>query len=77
MFDYPTNPPVGTTVTVPDGTLRLWDGQKWRATPVITRYPVTEFNFADMPPAQPDGSPPIGAEAGDIYDNGGFVCVAH
>ena len=31
MFDFPTTPPIGTAVTVPDGSVRYWDGQKWDA----------------------------------------------
>jgi hypothetical protein len=31
MFDFPTNPPAGTTVTTPDGAVRSWDGVKWKA----------------------------------------------
>ena len=32
-FDFPTNPALGTVVTVPDGSYRVWDSQKWRAAP--------------------------------------------
>ena len=32
-FDFPTNPATGTVVTVPDGSYRVWDSQKWRAAP--------------------------------------------
>src|SRR5215510_13070867 len=31
MFDFPTAPPAGTTIGLPDGTWRSWDGVKWRA----------------------------------------------
>lgn len=51
MYDFPTNPPVGTVVTLPDMTFRLWDGIKWRAvagspgsfplTPITNEYEVT------------------------------------
>ena len=34
--------------------------------------PVSGYN---LPNAQPDGSPPVGAKTGDLYTNGGFVCV--
>ena len=33
MFDFPTAPATGTVVTVPDGSYRVWDSQKWRASP--------------------------------------------
>jgi hypothetical protein len=33
-------------------------------------------NLAGLPQAQPDGSPPAGAIKGDLYINGGFICVA-
>ena len=33
MFDFPTTPATGTVVTVPDGSYRVWDSQKWRASP--------------------------------------------
>ena len=33
MFDFPTTPATGTVVTVPDGSYRVWDSQKWRAAP--------------------------------------------
>ena len=33
MYDYPVNSPVGTFVTMPDNTYRVWDGQKWKAAP--------------------------------------------
>ncbi len=29
MFDFPTSPPLNTTVTLPDGSTRVWDGTKW------------------------------------------------
>lgn len=32
-YDFPTNPPNGTTQTMPDGSIRVWDGTKWRAAP--------------------------------------------
>ena len=28
-FDFPTNPPLGTITTTPDGAARSWDGVKW------------------------------------------------
>ena len=33
MFDFPTNPASGTVVMVPDGSYRVWDSTKWRASP--------------------------------------------
>ena len=30
-FDFPSNPPPGTSATTPDGAVRYWDGQKWDA----------------------------------------------
>jgi hypothetical protein len=33
VFDFPTTPATGTVVTVPDGSYRVWDSQKWRASP--------------------------------------------
>jgi hypothetical protein len=36
---------------------------------------VTRLNISSLPFAQPDGSPPVGALSGDIYNNGGFLCV--
>jgi hypothetical protein len=32
-FDFPTNPASGTVVMVPDGSYRVWDSTKWRASP--------------------------------------------
>jgi hypothetical protein len=32
-FDFPTTPATGTVVTVPDGSLRVWDSTKWLAAP--------------------------------------------
>jgi hypothetical protein len=32
-YDFPTTPATGTVVTVPDGSYRVWDSQKWRAAP--------------------------------------------
>jgi len=37
---------------------------------------VPSLNISAIPNAQPDGSPPVGAKRGDIYNNGGFVCIA-
>ena len=34
------------------------------------------INMAGMPHAKPDGSAPDGAVTGDLYNNGGFVCIA-
>jgi hypothetical protein len=30
MFDFPAPTVIGTTIAVPDGSLRTWDGVKWR-----------------------------------------------
>ena len=30
-FDFPANPATGTQQTMPDGTVRVWDGAKWVA----------------------------------------------
>lgn len=38
---------------------------------------VSRLNISNIPLAQPDGSPPVGAVRGDVYDNGGFLCIAH
>jgi hypothetical protein len=37
---------------------------------------VTAVNLAGLPNAQPDGSPPVGAKTGDVFINGGVLCVA-
>ena len=75
-FDFPTNPPHGTIVTMPDNSLRVWDGVKWMAAPsYVSRIQVPSSGY--LPPAQSDGSPPATAQTGDLYDNGGFVCVTH
>jgi hypothetical protein len=93
MFDFPTNPASGTVVMLPDGSYRVWDSTKWRASPsssTITTGPflpiaggtmtgpltVPRLNISSIPPAQPDGSPPAGSVHGDIYNNGGFLCIA-
>ena len=34
------------------------------------------LNISNIPLARPDGSPPVGAIKGDLYNNGGFVCIA-
>lgn len=52
MFDYPASPPVGTTVTVPDGTLRLWDGVKWNPA-VGPGQNVLQAFVGDAPPTSP------------------------
>ena len=45
--------------------------------PAIRSYVLgTPVNLAGLPHAQPDGSPPVGAVTGDIYINGGFLCIA-
>ena len=36
---------------------------------------VPRLNISNIPLANPDGSPPAGAVHGDLYNNGGFVCV--
>src|SRR5580765_8355068 len=33
VFDFPTTPAIGTVVTVPDGSYRVWDSTKWKAAP--------------------------------------------
>jgi len=38
--------------------------------------PPGSLNAATLPPARPDGSPPVGAISGSFYNNGGFVCIA-
>jgi hypothetical protein len=43
-----------------------------------TPAPVTvpRLNISNIPLAKPDGSPPDGSIKGDLYNNGGFVCIA-
>jgi len=37
---------------------------------------VTKLNVSNLPQSNPDGSPPAGSVKGDLYINGGFVCIA-
>ena len=39
MFDFPTTPAFGTTLTMPDGSFRVWDGVKWKAAPSANNLP--------------------------------------
>src|SRR5215467_12052051 len=32
-YDFPNSPTSGQTVTMPDGSTRVWDGTKWKAGP--------------------------------------------
>lgn len=43
MFDFPTNPAYGTVVTLPDGTYRVWDTQKWLPAPSGAGGPLGGF----------------------------------
>ena len=81
---YIVGPPPSNPVSVTDqsghqtATLTLI----WSTTPALSVQPsggATVFggpmNMAHLPLAQSDGSPPVGAISGDLYNNGGFVCV--
>jgi hypothetical protein len=37
---------------------------------------VGPLRLTGLPQAQSDGSAPVGAVTGDLYINGGFVCIA-
>ena len=43
---------------------------------VAGRALVGPVNIKNLPNAQSDGSPPVGAVPGDVYINGGFLCIA-
>jgi hypothetical protein len=42
----------------------------------ITGGPYLPISGSNLPAAQPDGSAPAGAARGDLYNNGGFLCIA-
>lgn len=51
-FDFPSNPPVGTIVTGPNGIQYRYDGTKWMATPLPDLYaPVNSPVFTGDPQA--------------------------
>ena len=50
MFDFPNAPTTGQTITMPDGTVRRWDGIKWAAGQTPTAPYVI---IGDTPPANP------------------------
>lgn len=53
----------------PREELRQWEVPA----PLLNVFPPT--NLSGLPNAQPDGSPPASAVPGDLYNNGGFVCI--
>lgn len=44
--------------------------------PALRSYVLTGLNLAGLPQAQPGGLPPVGAVTGDVFINGGFLCIA-
>jgi hypothetical protein len=57
-------------------------GDAWRGPPgpqgeqgVVGPPGPPATNLAGLPLAQPDGSAPLSAISGDLYNNGGFVCI--
>src|SRR6516165_5126839 len=50
MFDFPNAPTTGQTITMPDVTVRRWDGIKWAAGQTPTAPYVI---IGDTPPANP------------------------
>jgi hypothetical protein len=50
MFDFPNNPAAGTPVTLPDGAVRTWDGQKWKAGRGVVSLSAV---ISDTPPVAP------------------------
>jgi hypothetical protein len=71
MFDFPNSPVNGQTITMPDGTVRRWDGTKWMAgasptSPVIL--------CSDTPPSNPQPNwlwwDSVGAQLYIYYNDG-------
>jgi hypothetical protein len=67
---------------VMSGALTLFGNatQPLHAVPLqqLTSTPLTvaRLNISNIPLAKSDGSPPAGSIKGDLYNNGGFVCIA-
>jgi hypothetical protein len=87
-LDFPNSPTNGQVFNG-DGVSWRWDGVKWTSVlssdgpflpltggTVSGPLTVQRLNISSIPPAQPDGSPPAGSVHGDIYNNGGFLCIA-
>jgi hypothetical protein len=50
MFDFPNSPTTNQTITMPDGTVRKWDGTKW----VAGQTPQGAYcSYGDTPPTNP------------------------
>ena len=65
MYDFPTAPPVGTVVTLPDGTQRVWDGVKWHSN-------------APTPGSGADGTTgPLTVNGALVVNSGGDVVDIH
>jgi hypothetical protein len=47
-FDFPTTPAFGTTITMPDGSFRVWDGVKWKAAPSANNLPPGGSGFLPL-----------------------------
>ena len=68
-YDFPSGVPTGTVVTVPDGSYRVWDSQKWRASPSanviippagflpLTGGTITPGSLNIMPPTMTPAAP--------------------
>jgi hypothetical protein len=53
MFDFPASPTTGQQITMPDGTVRVWDGAKW----ANREYQAIEEGQHRIQPYQPPPQP--------------------
>lgn len=44
-YDFPNSPTIGQRVTMPDSTVRSWDGTKWRASSATGSYTAGTVNI--------------------------------
>src|SRR5262252_9694398 len=48
LFDFPNSPTLNQQVTMPDGTVRQWDGTKWKAGGATATGPYLQLSGGAM-----------------------------
>ena len=77
MFDFPNSPTTGQTVSMPDGSARVWDGTKWQAgtsAGVAAAYlPLSGGTLTGMLTLSADPSTNLQAATKQYVDNKAFL----
>ena len=80
MFDFPNSPTTGQSVSMPDGSARIWDGTKWQAGTgagaAAAFLPLTGGTLTGLLTLAADPTADLQAATKQYVDNGAFLPLA-